>query len=384
MGGRWMWMGMMGLCSLASGCRESDSPDTVGVPATMQARDTPSGGLMVPATPALAQGTPEGVRTAPLPGANAEVPENTAPPPEALAPRGNRMNESARTTAQVPANAPATGGSGTAQAPANNGMAQTPATGGSGTAQAPANSGMAQTPANTGTAQAPANSGMAQTPANSGMAQTPANSGMAQTPANSGMAQMPANTGTAQQTPAYGGSGPAQAPARGGTAQAPGAPARDTALSPPQGAAVPNANTSPGTQAAQATANGQPATQAPPEGRVMIGAQAVQANDDESWYEGAAKAAQAAVTDNTADRPLEQVTIATSTVNGRVTRASRDTLHVRDGEGTVYELQLDPRSRGLRQGQRVPLPELREGTPVRASFALIGGRTVARDVQVRR
>ncbi|MCY1046368.1 hypothetical protein OV208_34000 [Corallococcus sp. bb12-1] len=343
MGQRWMWMGMMGLCTLASGCRESDSPDTVDVPATtMQARDTANGGLWVPATPALAQGTTGDARPTPLPGANAEVPPNTAPPPGNLPVRDTQMNEPARTTARAPTEARTSGST-----------AQAPGTGGSGTAQAPAN-----TPTNNATAQ--------QAPANA-----PANNATAQ--------QAPANA------PAYGGSGPAQAPVRGGMAQqAPGTPARDPAVAPPQGAAVPNANATPGSQAAQANANGQPATQAPPEGRVMIGAQAVQANDDESWYEGAAKAAQAAVTDNTADRPLEQVTIATSTVNGRVTRANRDTLHVRDGEGTVYELQLDPRSRGLRQGQRVPLTELREGTPVRASFALIGGRTVARDVQVRR
>ncbi|RKH29197.1 hypothetical protein D7X75_23280 [Corallococcus sp. CA031C] len=276
---------MMGLCTVASGCRESDSPDTVGVPATMQVRDTANGGLMVPATPALAQGTTEGVQPTPLPGANAQVPPNTAPPPGALPLRDTRTNAADRTAAQAPASG---------------------------------------------------------------------------------------SSGTATNAPAYGGSGPAQAPARGGSG---------TAQAPAQGgAAAPDANATPGSQAAQANANGQPAA----EGRVMIGAQAVQANDDESWYEGAAKAAQAAVTDNTADRPLEQVTIATSTVNGRVTRANRDTLHVRDSDGTVYELQLDPRSRGLRQGQRVPLPELREGTPVRASFALIGGRTVARDVQVRR
>ncbi|MCY1036621.1 hypothetical protein OV207_34610 [Corallococcus sp. BB11-1] len=354
MRGRWMWMGMMGLCTLASGCQEADSPDTVDVPTTMQARDTPNGGLTVPATPALAQGATEGpgprLNATSLPGANAQVPANTAPPPGALPQRGARGSEADRTAAQAPADAPAYGGSGMTQAPpnTNDGTAQAntnaPAHGGSGTAQA-------NTPAtrDTGTAQA-------------------------NTPATR-------DTGTApENAPATGGSGPAQAPARGDMAQGAAAPARDPAPSPRQGAAAPNANTPP--RAAQA--NGQPATQAPEQGRVMIGAQAVQASEDEAWYEGAAKAAQAAVTDSAADRPLEQVTIATSTVNGRVTRASRDTLHVRDGEGTVYELQLDPRSRGLRQGQRVPLPELREGTPVRASFALIGGRTVARDVQVRR
>ncbi|NOK18580.1 hypothetical protein HMI50_16310 [Corallococcus carmarthensis] len=193
-------------------------------------------------------------------------------------------------------------------------------------------------------------------------------------------------------------------PAQGSTAQAPtNAPARqgNQAPTPRQATAAPNANASRPQQAAPASPNaprqaqtnarqpqanpdGTPATQAPAEGRVMIGAQAVQASDDEAWYEGAAKAAQAAVTDNASNRPLEQVIIASSTVNGRVTRVGKDTLHVRDGEGTVYELQLDQRSRGLRQGQRVPLKELEEGTPVRAQFVLMGGRTVARDVQVRR
>jgi hypothetical protein len=45
---------------------------------------------------------------------------------------------------------------------------------------------------------------------------------------------------------------------------------------------------------------------------------------------------------------------------------------------------LDDRSRGLRQGRKVSLRGLQEGTPVRAQFVLMGGRTVARDVQIRR
>lgn len=273
MGGRWMWLGMVGWCSLASGCREHDTADTVpAVPAALQARDSASGGLMVPATPALAQGTVDTPRSpsgdAPR-TANAQVPPNTAPPPAARPLPGPRVNE----------------------------------------------------------------------------------------------------------------------PAQGATAQAPArqnAQANPNAAQPQQAApANPNAQAN-APQPPQARPDGKPATQAPAEGRVMIGAQAVQASDDEAWYEGAAKAAQAAVTNNSANRPLEQVVIASSTVSGRVTRVGRDTLHVRDGEGTVYELQLDQRSRGLRQGQRVPLKELQEGTPVRAQFVLMGGRTVARDVQVRR
>ncbi|NNB88135.1 hypothetical protein HPC50_38000 [Corallococcus exiguus] len=274
MGGRWMWLGMVGLCSLASGCREDDTEDAVPAsPTTMQARDSASGGLLVPATPALARNTVDGNRAPSgdaLPAANAQVPPDTAPPPGALPRPGPRVNEPAQGT--------------TAQAPARQNAQATP------------------------------------------------------------------NAARPQQA----------APANANTQQA-NAPQRP-----------------------QANPDGTPATQAPAEGRVMIGAQAVQANDDESWYEGAAKAAQAAVTDTSANRPLEQVVIASSTVSGRVTRVGRDTLHVRDGEGTVYELQLDQRSRGLRQGQRVPLKEIQEGTPVRAQFVLMGGRTVARDVQVRR
>ncbi|WP_244219786.1 hypothetical protein [Corallococcus interemptor] len=265
MGGRWMWLGMVGLCSLASGCQEHDTADAVPpAPATMQSRDSASGGLTVPATPALAQGTVDNTRSPggdARPTANAQVPADTAPPPGARPLPGPRVNEPAQAT--------------TAQAPAN-------------------------------------------------------------------------------------------APARQGTA-----------------APNPNANVQQ-QQQARANPEGTPATQPPAEGRVMIGAQAVQASDDEAWYEGAAKAAQAAVTDTSANRPLEQVVIASSTVSGRVARVGKNTLHVRDGEGTVYELQLDQRSRGLRQGQRVPLKELQEGTPVRAQFVLMGGRTVARDVQVRR
>ncbi|RKH62982.1 hypothetical protein D7W81_21180 [Corallococcus aberystwythensis] len=260
---------MVGLCSLASGCQQHDTADTMeAAPASLQTRDSASGGLMVPATPALAQSTVQDTRSPggdARPAANAQVPPDTAPPPGTRPLPGPRVTEPAQgATAQAPANAP----------PRQN-------------------------------------------------------------------ARPPAN---------------------------PNAP-RDA-----------QANA----QRPQANPDGTPVTQAPAEGRVMIGAQAVQANNDEAWYEGAAKAAQAAVTDTSANRPLEQVIIASSTVNGRVTRVGRDTLHVRDGEGTVYELQLDQRSRGLRQGQRVPLKELQEGTPVRAQFVLMGGRTVARDVQVRK
>jgi hypothetical protein len=124
------------------------------------------------------------------------------------------------------------------------------------------------------------------------------------------------------------------------------------------------------------------ATQNAPEGRVMIGLEAVQASDDEAWYEGAAKAAKAARQNDSV--PLERVVIATGTVDGRVARVERGTVHVRDSEGNVYQLRIDKRTRGLRQGQNVPLRQLEEGTPVRASFDLVGGSSIARDIEVRR
>ncbi len=117
----------------------------------------------------------------------------------------------------------------------------------------------------------------------------------------------------------------------------------------------------------------------------MIGYEAVQARDDEDWHLGAARAAQDAATggSGTAGSSLEEVVIASSSVSGRVTRVGKNTITVRDREGGVYELQLDSRSRGLRQGRKVSLRGLEEGTPVRARFVLMGGRTVARDVQIR-
>ncbi len=119
-----------------------------------------------------------------------------------------------------------------------------------------------------------------------------------------------------------------------------------------------------------------------PEGRVMIGREAVQASENEAWYEGAAKAARTARQSDSV--PLKRVVIATGTVDGRVTRIERGMVHVRDGEGNVYQLRIDKQSRGLRQGQSVPLRQLAEGTPVRASFDLVGGSSFARDIEVRR
>ncbi|WP_223756186.1 hypothetical protein [Myxococcus sp. RHSTA-1-4] len=120
--------------------------------------------------------------------------------------------------------------------------------------------------------------------------------------------------------------------------------------------------------------------------RVMIGSEAVQARDDEAWHLGAARAAREAATGGSGapGDSLDKVVIASSSVSGRVTRVGRNVLTVRDREGGLYELRLDRHSRGLRQGRQVSLRRIEEGTPVRAQFVLMGGRTVARDVQIRR
>jgi hypothetical protein len=205
-----------------------------------------------------------------------------------------------------------------------------------------------------------------------------------------GTAAAPATTGGTAGTGA--GTAATGAGATGGTAAAPGATGgtTGTGAGTTGGTAAPGTGTggtaAPGTAgtAATGTRAGGTAGTAAREPRVMIGYEAVQARDDEAWHLGAARAAQEATPRSTESGSLDEVVIASSTVNGRVTRVGRNTLTVRDREGGVYELELDRRSRGVRQGRRVPLRELEEGTPVRANFVLMGGRTVARDVQIRR
>ena len=166
--------------------------------------------------------------------------------------------------------------------------------------------------------------------------------------------------------------GQVAAPAPMATNTRPGAVAPGTALQP----AAPQA----GVSTTQPTELGPP--EQAPEGRVMIGLEAVQASDDEAWHQGAAKAARAAGQNESV--PLEKVVIATGTVDGRVTRVEGNMVQLRDGEGNVYQLRIDKRSRGVRQGQPVPLKQLEEGTPVRASFDLVGDGSFARDIEVRR
>jgi hypothetical protein len=105
-------------------------------------------------------------------------------------------------------------------------------------------------------------------------------------------------------------------------------------------------------------------------------------DEDRAFLRAAAEAANAGSPDT---RRLEEVTIATGTVDGRVKRVRPGTLEVRDDEGNIYKLRIDGRSRGLRRGRHISLQDIAEGTPVRASFDLVGdGESRARDIVLRR
>ncbi|NMO16882.1 hypothetical protein HPC49_32290 [Pyxidicoccus fallax] len=202
-------------------------------------------------------------------------------------------------------------------------------------------------------------------------------------------AEAPANPGFVPAGPVA--AVPAQPPVAQNTAAPAGAPeqrapATSTPVREPVQGGTAAAPAGTGTTAAAPAGTGATAAAPARGGRVMIGYEAVQARDDEAWHLGAARAAQEAATGGSgkAGSSLDEVVIASSTVSGRVTRVGKNAITVRDREGGVYELQLDARSRGLRQGRKVSLRRIEEGTPVRARFDLVGGRTVARDVQIRR
>ncbi|MFY1828907.1 hypothetical protein ACN47A_23510 [Myxococcus fulvus] len=205
------------------------------------------------------------------------------------------------------------------------------------------------------------------------------NTGNAQsnTGANTGTAQGNAATG-ARNTGNVASTGNAATGARntGNVANTGSAATGARSTSTAQGTGAANTGTAPGSATASTGTGGA--------GRIMIGTEAVQASEDEDWFKGAARAAQAALPEDTSNHSLEDVVIASSAVSGRVKRVGRDTITVRDREGNDYVLTLDERSQGMRQGRRVSLRQLQEGTPVRAGFVLMGGRSVARDVRIRR
>ena len=67
---------------------------------------------------------------------------------------------------------------------------------------------------------------------------------------------------------------------------------------------------------------------------------------------------------------------------GVIHRVLPGRVDVFDEEGNVFDLRVNPRTRALRDGQRIPVAELQEGTPVRASFDQIAGRSHARELEV--
>ncbi|WP_257462302.1 hypothetical protein [Archangium lipolyticum] len=108
-------------------------------------------------------------------------------------------------------------------------------------------------------------------------------------------------------------------------------------------------------------------------------------DEERAWFREAAEAARAGNTGVSASDPVEEVIIASGTVDGRVKRVRPGSIEVSDNEGNVYELRIDGRSRGLRRGRHIPLKRITEGTPVRASFDLVGGgESLARDIELRR
>ncbi len=108
-------------------------------------------------------------------------------------------------------------------------------------------------------------------------------------------------------------------------------------------------------------------------------------DEDRIGFLEAAEAARAGNVNISATEPAEEIAIATGTVDGRVKRVRPGTIEVSDDEGNIYELRIDGRSRGLRRGRRIPIRDITEGTPVRASFDLVGGgESLARDIQLRR
>jgi hypothetical protein len=108
-------------------------------------------------------------------------------------------------------------------------------------------------------------------------------------------------------------------------------------------------------------------------------------DEDRIWLSESAEAARAGNVNIAPGTATEDITIASGTVDGRVKRVRARTIEVSDGEGNIYELRIDRRSRGLRQGRQVPLRQISEGTPVRASFDLVGGGdSLARDIVLRR
>ncbi|HYI00771.1 hypothetical protein [Hyalangium sp.] len=75
--------------------------------------------------------------------------------------------------------------------------------------------------------------------------------------------------------------------------------------------------------------------------------------------------------------------IASAVFEGRVNKVSKGVIEVIDREtGEPYVLRVDEDTRARRGERRIPVTRIREGSEVRASFDLIAGDTVAKQIDV--
>jgi multidrug resistance efflux pump len=72
----------------------------------------------------------------------------------------------------------------------------------------------------------------------------------------------------------------------------------------------------------------------------------------------------------------------TASVIGRVESTFGDQIKIRDQAGREIELNTDDSTRVMMNGREVKVDELKEGTQVRASYAMDGDDRVAKEVQV--
>lgn len=77
----------------------------------------------------------------------------------------------------------------------------------------------------------------------------------------------------------------------------------------------------------------------------------------------------------------ERIAVANVEFEGRLQRVGNGRVVVRDGEGNEYEAQLEEDSRVLRSQRQVAVNQLRAGAEVRASFDLVEGDFVVKELE---
>lgn len=83
------------------------------------------------------------------------------------------------------------------------------------------------------------------------------------------------------------------------------------------------------------------------------------------------------------EQNFEAQPIASAVFEGRVSNVSKEVIEVIDREtGEPYVLRVDEDTRARRGERRIPVTRIREGSEVRASFDLIAGDTVAKQIDV--